>query len=381
MKICYLADAGSIHTQRWVKHFADKGHHVDLISYRPFGDNNISGVNLRLITFVKLPMRIFSSWVSFVLTSIRVRKLIKELKPDILHAHYIIDYGLLGALSGFHPLIFTAWGSDVMVAPKKSKLIRLAVKFALTKADVVLTTSQYLKGYLWSQFNLPNSKITALPWGVDLKVFGKGYDAEARRLRASLGINDSSFAILSPRHLKEHYGIENMVQTMPYVLAKYTRVTLILLKGAAEDKRFEIKVGKLIEQLEMGRNVKLIRRHLSAHEMAVLYNVCDALISIPRSDQFASSIQEGMACGTIPIVGNLEVYKQYLTDGENALFVDPNNPKDIADKVIYCIEHPELKQRFYAINRKIIEENEDWAKNAAKLEELYYSLLQGGSGF
>ena len=37
MKICYLADAGSIHTQRWIKYFADNGHEVYLISPRPFG--------------------------------------------------------------------------------------------------------------------------------------------------------------------------------------------------------------------------------------------------------------------------------------------------------------------------------------------------------
>jgi len=30
MKICYFADAQSIHTQRWVKHFAEKGHEVHL---------------------------------------------------------------------------------------------------------------------------------------------------------------------------------------------------------------------------------------------------------------------------------------------------------------------------------------------------------------
>lgn len=35
MKICYFADAQSIHTQRWVKHFAKRGHEVHLISVKP----------------------------------------------------------------------------------------------------------------------------------------------------------------------------------------------------------------------------------------------------------------------------------------------------------------------------------------------------------
>jgi len=77
-------------------------------------------------------------------------------------------------------------------------------------------------------------------------------------------------------------------------------------------------------------------------------------------------------------VGNLEVYRQYLADGINALFVDPDNTSNIADKIIYCIEHPELKKRYYTINRKIIEEKENWSKNAAKLAELYLNITKRG---
>jgi glycosyltransferase involved in cell wall biosynthesis len=110
--------------------------------------------------------------------------------------------------------------------------------------------------------------------------------------------------------------------------------------------------------------------------MAILYNTADALISIPKSDQFSACIQEGMVCGMIPIVGNLEVYRQYLVDDKNAFFVDPENPKEIAQKIIYGVEHPELREKLYEINRKIIGEKEDWDKNTKKMEDLYLSLTQ-----
>ncbi len=43
MKICYFADAQSIHTQRWVKHFAERGHEVRLISYKKAKIENVNG--------------------------------------------------------------------------------------------------------------------------------------------------------------------------------------------------------------------------------------------------------------------------------------------------------------------------------------------------
>jgi glycosyltransferase involved in cell wall biosynthesis len=375
MRICYIADAGSIHTHRWVRHFAEKGHEVHLISPTPFGDSNIEGVKLYVLKKVRPQIRIISYVINLLLYMIQVKRLLKRVKPDILHTHYVMVYGFLGALTGFHPFVLSVWGSDVLVAPKNSKSARFQVKFALKRADFVSTTSQYLKVYLHEEFNLPDHKVVAIPWGIDLGIFHKGYETEVKELKLNLGMDDSNFVILSPRHLRSHYRIEHIIQTLPHILTRHPNVTLILLKGTAQEKAYESQIRNLMKELGVAENVRLIHEELKPEDMAVLYNTSGALISIPKSDQFASSIQEGMACGTIPIVADLEVYHQYLTDGENAFFVNPEDPSEIAQRMIYCIENPDIREKFYAVNRRIIEDNEDWNKNARKMEELYMSLL------
>lgn len=109
--------------------------------------------------------------------------------------------------------------------------------------------------------------------------------------------------------------------------------------------------------------------------MAVFLNASNAFISLPKTDQFASSIMEGMACGSIPILSNLSVYKQYLKDKENAFFVNPDDPEEIASAVNFCIDNPSIREEFYTINRRIIEEEEDWSNNAKKMEELFEALI------
>lgn len=375
MKICYLANAASIHTVRWVKYFADNGHEVHLISPTSFGGSHVEDVKLHVLKKICPQIRIISYVINLLPYVIQARRLLKRVKPDIVHAHYITHCGFWGALTGFHPYVLSAWGSDILIAPKKSKIVRLIVKFALNKANFVSTTSQYLKAYLHKEFNLPQHKVGALPWGVELRIFHKGYETKVKELRVNLGVDDSNFVVLSPRHLESHYRIGYIVQAMPYILARYPNVILILLKGAAKNKEYESQMNNLVKELGVAKNIRSIPEELKPEEMAALYNVSDALISIPKSDQFSSCIQEGMACGIIPIVGDLEVYHQYLTDSENSFFINAENSEQIAQKIIYCIEHPELKERFYKINRKIIEEKEDWNKNAQKMEELYMSLL------
>lgn len=374
MKICYVADGTSIHTQRWVNYFAKKGHETHLICWKvmPGYEEN---VNIHLLTRLASKMWAVSQYFSFLFWTLQVRRLINRIKPDIVDGHFITVYGFLAACSGFRPLVVSAWGSDILVAPENSKLAELAVKFALRKADFVATTSQYLKAYLHKEFNLPQHKVRAIPWGTDLRIFQEGYQTGAKELRASLGVRDNQFVILSPRTLKNHYRIDHIVQAMPYVVAKHPSVVLILCKGPSKDSQYENQIYKQATELGVAQNIRLIDHELSHQEMAVLYNIADVLISIPKSDQFSGCIQEGMACGVIPIVGDLEVYRQYLTDAENAFFVDPEGPYDIAQKVVHCIEHPELKERFYRINRKIIEDNEDWDKNAPKREDLYLALI------
>lgn len=375
MKICYLADAGSIHTQRWVKYFADNGHEVHLISFRPFGDSNIENVKLHLLKRLRPQIRFISFPTNLFFEVIQVKNVIKKIKPDIVNAHYLGYYGFYGALSGFHPFVASVWGSDVLVAPNKSKISKYKISYTLKKADMITTTAEFMKEYLIRKFNVSKNKIVRIPWGVDLKIFHHGYEEEVKRLKESLEIVANSPIIISNRHMNPTYEIQSIIESIPYVTKKYPNVTFVLIRGYGSPN-FENEMKVRAKKLGIINNTYFIPRLMPPEEMAIFLNASDMFISIPKTDQFGSSIMEGMACGVIPIVSTIKVYKQYLTDGDNTFFVDPENPKEIAEKIIYCIEHPEIKEKFYEINRKIIEEKENWDKNAKKMGELYENLVK-----
>src|ERR1700679_2792829 len=98
MNICYLANAASIHTQRWALHFSKRGHNVTVLSLT---SANIPGVTVRWIG----PDANARGPIAYLLCLPRLRRALRELKPDILHAHYAGGYGLTAALTGFHPVV------------------------------------------------------------------------------------------------------------------------------------------------------------------------------------------------------------------------------------------------------------------------------------
>ena len=367
IKLAFLASGESVHVKRWLMYFVGKGYDVHLITFTP---EPIKGLRIHeLRHFRKFP---------YPLTIWKVRKAVKKIDPDILHAHYASHYGVCGALTGFHPFIISVWGSDVLRTPKESRIRRYGVSYALKRADCVTTTAKFMKGYLVKTFGLPQNKIVRIPWGIDLKVFHRGYEKEVRTLKRALGIKADAPVVLSNRHMNPIYEIESIVDAIPYVLKLHPDATFIFIRGYGSPE-FENKMKLKAEKLEVANNTRFISKLIAPREMAIYSNMADVFMSIPKTDQFGSSVMEGMACGSIPIVSDIKVYYQYLRDEVNALFVNPENQREIVEKIIYCIGHPEIKDGFYAINKKIIEEKEDWNKNAKKMEGLYKNLLDSAS--
>ena len=128
MKIFYIAPSKSIHAERWMRYFADAGHEVHLIT-SDAPQINIKNIKVEMLKRFGPHSPIISHLVNFVAKEFQFRKLIRTLKPDIIHAHYIMRATLLGAASGFHPFVVTVWGSDILVAPKESKISRFIVKY------------------------------------------------------------------------------------------------------------------------------------------------------------------------------------------------------------------------------------------------------------
>jgi hypothetical protein len=108
MRLVYLADAPYVHTRRVVEHFAGKGHEVHVISFRPA---EIPSVTVHHVDGLE---RIGKA--RYLVHSRRVKSIVRDLQPDILHALHLTSYGFLAGLTGWQPSIVSVWGTDVLEA-------------------------------------------------------------------------------------------------------------------------------------------------------------------------------------------------------------------------------------------------------------------------
>ena len=140
MKLLLLADCNSSHTVKWVSSLRKYNFTIQIFSlytpdntlYESIPDILVSSINLQETLKFGDDSKI--SKLIYLKAVRKIKRLIKEFKPDILHAHYASSYGLLGALSGFHPYVLSVWGADIYDFPNHSLFHRMIIKFNLLES-------------------------------------------------------------------------------------------------------------------------------------------------------------------------------------------------------------------------------------------------------
>ena len=139
MKLLMLAPASVIHTQRWVEALHGRG--VELVlatQHEPGAWQAPDGVRV-----VRLP---HGGAAGYFRNVPALRRLLRDERPDLLHAHYASGYGTTAALAGFQPWLLSVWGSDVYDFPyesgPKGSLKSWLLRRNLRHADAVASTSE-----------------------------------------------------------------------------------------------------------------------------------------------------------------------------------------------------------------------------------------------
>lgn len=163
-------------------------------------------------------------------------------------------------------------------------------------------------------------------------------------------------------------GIKEIIQAMEYI---EDRAELWLL-GKWESKKFE----KECEDLEGWKYTKYLG-HKSLEEVysclkiskvgiSILYPVKNYLTSLPVKTF------EYMACSLPVVMSNFPYWKKIFE--ECAIFVNPCNSKDIAEKILYLLDNPDEAKELSEKGRKLIEEKYSWEAESKKLLKMYNNL-------
>lgn len=364
MRLCFLAGANSIHSKKWIEYFANRGHQIHWLSLAPNSFGEIKNVKFYLLKrFSKKPLDI-------LFNAILVRRLIKKINPNILHAHYAGVNGILAALSGFHPFILTAWGSDILIVTK-SKVVKPLIKFALKKADLITCDAEHVKIAIMN-LGIDPLKIKVIYFGIDTKKFSPG--PKDKKIIQELNLMKGP-VIISLRNLEPIYDVETLIKTVPLVLKEVPNAKFIIAgKGSEEEK-----LKKLAKNLGILENISFVG-FVPNEELPKYLRTADVYVSTALSDAgIAASTAEAMACRLPVVVSDSGENRKWIKDRENGFVIPVKDPKTLAEKIIYLLKNDKARKKFGRINRKVVEDRNNYYKEMAKVENIYKELMENKS--
>jgi glycosyltransferase involved in cell wall biosynthesis len=356
MKICYLANAASIHTGRWASHFTQRGHEVTVVSLT---NASIPGVDVRWIG----PDPNVDGRAAYLWAVPRLRRLLRELNPDVLHAHYAGGYGLTAALSGFRPMALTAWGSDVLILPRTSLLMRFLVTHSLRRACLVTSMAKHMTAAI-TGLGVPADCVLTLPFGVDTKLFHPRLREDRRR---------TGFTIVSTRHLEPLYNVGLLVEAMPEIAAAMPGVRLLIIGEGSERGQLEARV----RELDMASQVKFLGRQ-RPRDISSYLSDADLFISTSLSDGNNVSLNEAMACGAFPIATDIPANREWIRHGENGFLTGVRDSHSLAGFAVQALRQGDLRTRAAETNWEIIQRRGSWSAAMEVMEEQYRNLIHAG---
>ncbi|MFZ4399442.1 MAG: glycosyltransferase [Bacteroidales bacterium] len=356
LKICFLADGQSIHTKRWCDFFSTEGHEIHLITFR---QSVISSAKVHFIDVGGIDVS-GGNWKT-LLSVPKIIKLLNQIKPDILHAHYATSYGVCGALCNFQPYIITTLGSDILISPQKSIIIRTLLKFAFKKAIWITAMAEHMKTVL-IDLGITDSKISVVPFGIDPMIFNP--------------VNRKSevdkFIITSTRNFESVYNIPHLLKAVAAIKTQIPTIQLNLIGDGSERENIE----KMVNEMNLN-DCTIFHGKIPQPQIAELLKQSHLFISVSLSDGNNISLNEAMACGTLCIATDIPANSQWINDGENGFLVKIDDVNSLAEKILFSYQNYEGIQKVATkINYKIIEERAIWSKNMNKVEEKYYQLTQ-----
>lgn len=285
MRLGFIADPNSIHTRRWIDWFVRAGHEVHLVD--PFG----ATINHGLSPEVRVH-RIDPPSGPPIIGLARRRDVLRgafdRIGIQVLHAMFVRRYAWQAALAGFHPLVVSPWGSDLLRVRARSVRTRWWNRFALRSADLVTVSSEGMRAAAVRAGARPE-RIELVHHGVDTTRFAPG------RARS-----DGSARILSIRAIAPLYRHDTVIDAVASLADAGLRAELVMTRLNADVAHLAALEDRVRSR---GIEDQVTWLDAVAHDdLPDLYRSGDVLVTIPETDSFPVTLLEAMASAVPAVV-------------------------------------------------------------------------------
>ena len=292
-----------------------------------------------------------------------LRRVIKEIKPDLIHAGPIQNCAFLAVLSGFRPVLAMSWGYDLVMDADKNAWMRWVTRYTLKHGAFFVSDANVSRDKAVA-FGMDPEKTVIFPWGTDIEHFlPKEATVENRKSKIA---NPKSVTLFCSRTWESIYGVDVLARAFVKVASVNPDVNLILLGGGSQGAKIRqiLMNGGVMERVHFGG-------HVAQADLPRWYHMADLYISPSHVDGSSVTLMEALASGLPCLVSDIPGNKEWIEDGVNGWLFRDGDVNDLAEKILNTIKNRKSFKKIREAARRTAEQKADWKENFGKLLEAY----------
>lgn len=371
MKIIYFSPDYCTHDHRFLTAIRDAGHqvfHLRLQSnLRQVEDRPVpAGVEIVKWAGGRREFR----WRDVPRLVASLKRVIKRIQPDLIHAGPIQTAAFIAVLTGFRPVLTMSWGFDLMEDVNLGVWWKWVTGYVLERSTF-FTSDAMVTRDIAVRYGMDPERTVVFPWGVDLDRFTPKTWRTGEPENSDTEYKDTPFTLFCNRSWEPRYGVDVLARAFVRVAGKYPGVRLLLLGGGSQSNRLRqiLLGGGVLDLVHMPGQV-------SQTDLPRWYHKADIYISPSHVDGSSVSLLEALASGLPCLVSDIPANKEWVAEGENGWLFPDGDSDSLAARITQAIEGREGLPAVGRAARAVAEARADWKVNSKKLLYAYEQALQ-----
>ena len=364
----FIAPGKSIHSNNCASAMCDRGHMVHFVTQESFTENQYSFVNNVDNRFIihRLP---FSGKMGYALNVFALKRITKEINPDIIHVHQAAGYGFLGTFSDKKIAIVSVYGWEVYDLIK-SKFWKHIINYIIHWYRHIGSTSYCMRKQILKVFPNIQTPIVVTPFGIDLKKFKNQH------------IKKDEIIIGTVKKMDRKYGIEYLVRAFAKTVKDIQKIQpelaeKLFLELVGPGNQID-KLKELAQELGIIDKVQFIGRvpHSEVPNWLNRFDIYSAP-SIFDSESFGVAVIEASSCGCPVVVSNVGGLSEVVENGVTGYIVPPKDSDALAGRLKELVLNPELRIKMGEAGINLVKKRYDWTYCVDLIEQIYQSIKNG----
>ena len=291
---------------------------------------------------------------------LRLRALLKEIRPDVLHT-YLLHGNILGRLIGRLVGVPVIIGSERTIGQAR-KWGRLATRLTNPLTDAVEVNSEIGGRAIERDLGVPSEKIELVRSGLDLSVFSSANRRD--ELRSEFGVAADQHLIVYMGRLRTVKGVEFGIRAFATALEQLPNIRMVLA-GEGDQRNF---LGSLVSELGISEQVEFLGVR---NDVPELLGAADSVLMPSLTEGFPRTAIEAMAAGKPVIATNVGGTPEAVIDGETGILVPARDSDALSAAIVRLVGDTDLQARLAQAGRKRAEKNYSVDRYVSRLDELY----------